>query len=370
MLLGELDLDGKKVTSTLSKMEGGLGGFMGKLGAVGGPMLAFGAVMAGVAVIANGFHNTLDFSGRLADISARTGESASDLTILGEAFNQAGLGADGMESFFLKLENSMGGVNEQGEKTTAAFDALGISVDQLKGLDAIGKVELLQKGFAGLADQASKVQAASNLFGKGLGGKALGIVGDSGSLDGAKQSAGSTASLMGENVQAFDKLGDSLGELKLNFHEFFGGALSIAAPALTDLAEKFGNVDFRGLGEAFGSVITAGASLAGVLGDVVLPAVNEVSSLLHGVFGGAGGSMAKVVAEGGKKDGGPSALGGPAKAEFGAVSSLQRVGLGGGFGGGGDAISEQRKTNGLLQQLVALGKPSGEKSKDRAPVPV
>ena len=350
MLLGELDLDGSKVSKTFQKLEGGVPSLIGKLGSIGGPLALLGGAAAATAFLVAGFKQTLDMSGELADMSTRTGESAGNLTILREAFKQAGLGADGVEGFFLKLQNAMGGVNERGEKTSAAFEALGVSVESLKGMDGIGQLEALQKGFAGIEDQATKTQVAMNIFGKS-GGKALSLLGDSGGLASAKKSAGPSAQLMQENIGNFDRLGDSLGALKLDFTEFFGGALSNAAPALTTLAEKFGEIDFRGAGEALGAVVGGFTMLVGVLSDYVFPVVNGISGALHGIFGssaaGAPAASDKVNSLGEDT---------PKKAAHpGAVSALQRLGLGGNFGtGGGDPLlSESRKTNQLLDEIKA-----------------
>ena len=174
-------------------------------------------------------------------------------------------------------------MNDEGGKTTDAFEALGTSAEALGKLNALGQIEALQKGFAEIADQASKVQAARNLFGKG-GGQMLSLFGDTSVLDDARKRAGPLAEIMEKNAASFDKLGDVVGSLKLNFQEFFAGALSKIAPEATNIADALGGIDFVGIGEGVGSLIDPVLKL-GEAFLAIAPAVNAVSEFISKIFG-------------------------------------------------------------------------------------
>ncbi len=381
MLLGELDLNAGPTISSLHKVALGFSGVgRNALGAVPGiegfglassvacteaavglaevdaaaaPLAAILAplIVIGAAIAASfiGLKDVLDLGGTLNDLSLRTGESVGSLVILREAFAEAGLGADGVEPFLLKLQNALGGVNEEGNKTSDAFDALGVSSEQLGGLDAIGQIEALQKGFAGIADQATKVQVARNLFGKS-GGQALSLLGDPQVLDDARKHAGPLAEIMEKNATTFDKLGDIVGSLKLDFQEFFAGALSKIAPEAITIADALDSIDFVGIGEAVGSL--AGVVLK--LGEAFLaiaPAVKWVSEMLSKLFG-SGSSASAGLAEKYKGFAKLNQSGDAPGAKDSTVSSLQKVGRGGGYGGAGDPLlTEQRRHTSLLQEI-------------------
>src|SRR3989304_5309145 len=74
----------------VSGLAGGLArGFVGvgaRMAAVLGPVIG----AAGFAGMAAGLKSALDEGGRLSDMAAQTGATARELSILGEAFRQAG----------------------------------------------------------------------------------------------------------------------------------------------------------------------------------------------------------------------------------------------------------------------------------------
>lgn len=371
MLLGELSLDAGPASSSIDKLEGKMGSLEGAGGKIGsvlgelatGPLGAITAAVGTAAGIVEGFKHTLDLGGELNDLSARTGESVGQLTILREAFSEAGLGADGVEPFLLKLQSALGGVNEEGEKTSDAFAALGTSAEELKGLNAIGQIEKLQQGFAGIADQADKIQAARNLFGKS-GGQMLSLLGDPQALDDARKHAGPLADLMEKNAGTFDHLGDVLGALKLKFDEFFGGALSKIAPEFTTLAEALDGIDFVGIGESVGTLAKPFLLLGEALGSLA-PLINEVGEGLSGIFGS--GSTANIGLSEKFRGGAAKILGDMSSSSTGPISSLQKVGLGGGFGGGDPLIVETQRTNQILQRIEAKLSPAAPSQSFKGP---
>jgi hypothetical protein len=236
MLLGELDINGTGFLKTISSLDKGFGDFAGKLGKIGAIAGGSFAAFAGLQAVMEGFNDTLDLGGKLQDLSLQTGESAGDLVVLRQAFGNAGIGADNAGDFLLKLQDSISGVNEDGKSSAGALKQLGLSAGDLRPKPALEQLEALQEGFSKL-DQTSKVQVSKDLFGKG-GGKALGLLNDPDALSQAKEQAGPLAGLMDRSMGSFDKLGDTINGLKLNFQEFLGGVLEKVAPTATDIAGR------------------------------------------------------------------------------------------------------------------------------------
>jgi hypothetical protein len=194
------------------------------------------------------------------------------------------------------------------------------------------------------------VQVARNLLGKS-GGQALSILGDPQALDDARKKAGPLANLMDVNTAAFDKLGDSIGALKIDFLEFSSEALSAIAPERTKFTDTFGEIDFVGIGEAVGGI----ANKVLQLGEAFLsiaPAINWASEKLSDLFGSGSHADAGFGAKfsGLAKVGAPETFGGDKS----PVSALQKIGLnaGGGYGGGGPLLSESRRQTNLLQRIA------------------
>lgn len=366
MLLGELDLGGAGFLKTIDGLDKGLGNFVGSLGKLGGVLAGSFAAFAAIGTVMDGFRETLNLGGTLQDLSTSTGEAVSDLVILRQAFDNAGLGASAAGDFLLKLQDSIAGVNADGKSTAGALAALGVSADGLRNLPGLDQIEKLQDGFAKIADQSTKVQVARDLFGKS-GGKALALFGDTGALDAARNQAGPLAGVMERNVEVFDRLGDVLNALKLNFLEFSAGALSQIAPQATSIADALANINFVGIGEAVGSITGVFLKFAEVLSKLA-PYINSFSEGLGSLFGG-GSAPSTDLAE--RYKGFSRTAMGELGMEGGSpVSALQRIGGGGGFGGatGTDSIVNEQKVHTRLLERIAerVGRESGSST----PVPV
>ena len=347
-LIGEIDLNGAGFLKTLGSLETGLGGFVSSLSAVAGPVGIAVAALGALTFVATQFGDALKLGGDLADLSAQTGESAGELVILRTAFENAGLGAEAVGPTLQKLQDSISGVNESGKSTAGALKALGVSAGELRNLSALGQIERLQQGFEKL-DQTTRVQVGRDLFGK-LGGKGLSLFTDREGLDQARRQAGPLAELMDKNVESFDKLGDVVGQLKLNFQEFFAGALSQFAPEATNIADALASIDFVGFGEAAGVVVSAVLKIGEALAAVA-PIINFASEAISSLVGSGNRANAGLA----DKYRGFSRAARPDESSVSTgrtfADSLASV-AGGGFSGSVDAqVSEAKTHTGLLREI-------------------
>lgn len=361
MQLGELDVDASGLKSTLGSINTGVSGTMASFGKLGSALSGVGVIIDGIGKAFGLVKETLDLGGTLSDLSASTRESVGDLVILRSAFDGAGLGADKTGDFLLKLQDSIAGVNEDGKSTAGALDKLGLSAAQLRNLPAIGQVEALQKGFAGLTEQTERVAIARDLFGKS-GGEMLALLGDATALDTARQKAGPLADIMEKNAAVFDNMGDVIGGLKLDFQEFFAGALSMIAPEATSIGDALSSIDWVGIGELVGGLTKITLKLGEAFMKIA-PAINWVSEKLSKLLGSgseASAGLAEKYRGFAKLDRPTDASGG--KVPDSQVSALQRIGGGGGFGGGADPLlSEAQRQTSVLERIERKlpGSPGG-----------
>ena len=382
MLLGELDLSGAGALKTLHHLDEKFSGLLGtfaKFGAIaGGGFAAFESVH----LIMEGFEGTLQLAEHMIQLHHATGESVHDLVILNHALTLTGAGADTAQGFLFKLQQSISGVNEEGKATATAFRMLGVSQQQLAGHGALEQIEMLSAGFARIGSQADKAAVAGDLFGKRMGAQALRIFANPEAFETAKKQAEPLAAAIDKNAEKFAELGHAIAGVKLNFNEFFAGALEGVAPEATDIATALASIDFVGIGrmagallgvvlhlgevfiwmapainavsQALGEMSRSGAVLGAVLGGIAgLLVGGPVAALLGAVGGGFAGSLF-----GGGEDGehhgfaeGFRGLGAVNSEKSAPVGSLQKVGGGGGFGGGDPLLGESRRQTGLLGEI-------------------
>ena len=359
MLLGELDIGVGGINSKLGSVEKGAAGTMSGFAKLGVAAAAITAGLAAVAGVASGLGSVLDFGGKLNDMSLATGESASNLVVLGQAFENAGLGADAAGDFLLKMQDSIAGVNSESGAAADALAKMGLSANTLRTQDSLQQIEALQAGFAQL-DQTSKVAAARDLFGKG-GGKALALLNDPGALAQAKEQASPLAKTMGANLEAFDRLGDALNGVAISGKEFFAGFLEPLAPFFTQIAEAISGVDFTAIGRAFGNIASGIVTVFSALYEGLKTFVSVVDRFTGGALAKGGevlGNIGAAIAGQGKAATPGNALGrilgdGTSSTASGSVSALQRIGGGGGFGGSDALLSENQKQTRYLEIIAS-----------------
>ena len=371
MLLGELDLNAAPAVGALEKATKAMdktaakGGELGKgLGQMAGNLPGLVVGFFGLSKVMETFHGALDLGGTLNDLSLRTGESVGDLVKLRESFQEAGLGADGVEGFILKLDNALGGVNEEGNKTSDAFEALGTSAEALQNLDATGKLQAIQKGLAGIHEQASKVQVLRNLFGRS-GGQMLSLLGDPDALGAGSKHAEALAAIAEKAVPGMDALGDSLDAAKLHIQELAFGALNQLAPALTDMVQRWDDIDFVKIGEGFSSLVSPIIEVAnavrttiGVMGamfDYVLDHTMGTQAPALSGYDKAGVERRRAL---GKNNAGGGA------SQMTPATALQRIGGGyfGGAGGGDPLLAEAQRHGHILLRIESHLRTGGIKT--------
>ncbi len=121
-----------------------------------GPLLAIGALIKIGA----------DYSGMLDDISDRTGLAASKVAVLNRAAIEAGVGAESLVGALERMNRTIGGAIAGNQAAKDALTGLGVSLSELKGLDADDQMQILAKALASIEDPAERAARATEIFGK------------------------------------------------------------------------------------------------------------------------------------------------------------------------------------------------------------
>ena len=228
--------------------------FSAGLDRAGGRLLAFLSVGKAVETAFDGVWSAIERGGKLNDLSARTGETVAVLYQLEEAFNVVGISADAVPGMVNKLNKSLSGVGEMGEKTDEAFAALGLRMSDLKKMDAPAQFNAVATALAKL-DKGSAVDVASRLFGREGSGNILQISRDLQGFQETLSASAREALVFSRNAAAFDKLGDSITRIKGQVGGLFAGVAESVTPQLQRIADKLGSLDFVSFGQRIGDEI-------------------------------------------------------------------------------------------------------------------
>jgi hypothetical protein len=229
------------------------GGFLGALDKTLGKVAAF---TGGLTAMAQPLIAAIERGGELNDLSARTGESVDSLYRLQEAFKVVGISTEALPGMINRFNKSLSGVGEMGENTKEAFAALGLSVDDLKKLDAPGQIGAVVKQL-GKLDKTSAMDVASRIFGREGAGNIMQISRDAAAFNQTMKDSAREAAVFKRNAEAFDKLGDTITRVKGQLSGMFAGIAEGVVPAIQMIADALSKIDLVSIGQEIGKVLTA-----------------------------------------------------------------------------------------------------------------
>ena len=236
--------------------------------AVQGAFAAANAALAPLAGAFNAVKESLDLGGQLSDISAQTGIAVDDLVVLRQAFQNAGVGADGVGPAINRMQKALAGINEEGEPTNQHLASLGISMGRLQSMSPGEQFEAVAAALAAIPDPTQRAATAMGIFGR-KGGEMMALFRDSSAMAVAREQVGGLASTMAANAGSFDAISDSFGSVQVKGQQLAAGLTSAIAPALAQIAASLNATDLTGLGEMLGAVAAAAVNLGAVLSTMV-----------------------------------------------------------------------------------------------------
>ncbi|WP_043589085.1 hypothetical protein [Geminisphaera colitermitum] len=273
----------------LSSVRGMVGSAIGQIAAIGGVSLsAAGAIV--------GLKKAIDLGSELQHLSAQTGGAVKDIALLQQAFINAGLGGSEAAPVLNLLQRALSGVNESGQPTKKIFDQLGLSITELKKLDAPGQFAVIADRIRRIKDPTEQVNAAMEIFGR-TGAKLLAVIKDDSAMQTAAKVLGTQAEVLQRNAGQFDKASTILAAAPVKLRGFFvGAAESISASLMSEL-EKINDMDFTQLGQRVGKSIAPLIEIlkSGQIGDLLAVSLIGAVEIYLAMFLDATINSAKTV---------------------------------------------------------------------------
>jgi len=258
----KIELETKSMKDTTEKAEKSISFSFGAMAAAGaGLALGIGVVKGAFAAITgtiDKFGQALDMGGRLADLSARTGETAGNLLLLERAFDNSGIGADKVGTAINKLQKFMVGAKDGATENMNAMNQLGISYDMIKEMTPTEQMGMFAEKISAIISPAERSAAAMAIFGKS-GGELLPLLMNfSGEIGNASDELGSMGRIMDEKNAVFDTISDKIEVVKGKFVEFAAGLLSKFTPALELVVTALSRIDAAAIGEKLANAFIGG----------------------------------------------------------------------------------------------------------------
>lgn len=113
------------------------------------------------------FNATVDGVDKLNDLADATGASVENLSALEDIAVRTGTSVDTMADAIIKMNKSLADA-KPGSDQAAAFDALGLSIKELKALDPVEAFQKVAIALQGFANDGNKARLVQELFGKSL----------------------------------------------------------------------------------------------------------------------------------------------------------------------------------------------------------
>ena len=232
-------------------------GFLGPLTVSRAALAGFAAATAAAGGVAAGVFREINRGSGLKELSNRTGETVRDLFQLQYAFEQSGVAAGAVGGILQKYRQALSGIGEAGESTGEAFNAIGLSIDELKKLDA---PQALQKIFDALsqADRNTAAGAAGLIFGRGGAGEMQQIARDGSSFADALKESAAQAAVFDRMAATFKKIGDNLASIRLQIRGVFANLAADVGPLINGIVSSIASRDFATLGKIAELSLTVG----------------------------------------------------------------------------------------------------------------
>jgi hypothetical protein len=257
--------------SSVSSLRGG----MSALVAIQGAQL-FGSLVSGAQQVARSFVSMGAAQAQVIDdqskLAARLGMTYGEFAGLALAGDLAGVSMETMGSAITKADVAFVRAAEGSQTAIAAFEGLGLSVEQLQGMSAAERFDAIAAAIAALPTEAQRAEAAVQLFGR-AGASLLPLF--AGGAEGIAQARAEAerfgltlTNLQGQNVEAMN---DAFTRAQAAVNGVVQQVVAYLAPAIeaatTQFSNLVGEVGGANIGQAIGQALLQGAEFLAGIGD-------------------------------------------------------------------------------------------------------
>ena len=237
--------------------------FVSNLAGAGNALKGFIGSVIGVGAITEGVFSAIEKGAALEHLSKRTTTAVGDLFQLQKGFKAAGVDSDSLGNTLFQMQKALGGVNEQGEDTKSIFYRMGLSVDDLKKMNAPEQINAILKSLDSLGTSEA-AKAASSIFGRMNAQNIVQLTNSSEEFGAAMKAAANDAKNWERIAPLFEKVEKAMGKIKSIGSNLFAGVAEGFAPLLlrgidyleqwrdkiSDIGKKIGEFG-RAFAEAF-----------------------------------------------------------------------------------------------------------------------
>ncbi len=274
-------------------------------------------IMGAVAALSALATKTAITADEIGDTAAKIGLSAEQLQEWNHVANICGTETASLQKGFVKVNAILGDIaTGNGDKVSESLSAIGLSVEDLEGLNADQAFELIRKSLAKIKDESLRVGLANEFFGDKLGSELLPMLSsEEQAIKDLRQECRDLGIITNEQAAQADNFTNNIARTKQSLSSLAMDITSLVLPVLEMLLgiirekiiptikswlEKWNNMSdgtkkmilvLIGLAAAIGPVMT-------VIGKV-MPILKGLKMLLHatgegGIFAGTGINFATL----------------------------------------------------------------------------
>lgn len=286
-----------RAASSLNKLQGSvnsLGGSMRTLVAIQGAQL-FGSMAATAGQYVSSLvrmgqaqADVLDSQSKLAALTGMTMGEFQGLALAGDL---AGVSYDTIAKAATRVDIALVKAAGGSESARAAFDAIGLSLDELNGKSAAERFDAIAASISALPTEAERAAAAVEIFGKtGASGAELlplfarGAEGIAQAREQAERLGIALTNAQGQDIEAMNDAFTMAGKA---IEGVINQVVAYLAPAVQAVADQFtnlvGTIGGANIGQAIGDGILQGARFLAGIGDYIIQNFSTVFSYLSEV---------------------------------------------------------------------------------------
>jgi hypothetical protein len=250
------------------------GGFLNPLNSATGKLVGFIGTAISLGAVVEGVMGAIEKGAALEGLSARTNQSAQSLYGLEAGFKAVGLSADAVPGLIMRMQKSLSGVNETGERTENIFAQLGLNLAQLRNMSSAAQITTIAGALSKLNTNAA-TGAASALFGRFGAGDILQIARSMQEYQRVMNATKGDASVFGAMAHAWQEIVGDVEIFDSHIQAIWAGIASGITP---ELHKVMGEVnDFiANLGPAIAGAFQFG-QVSTLFQDALMAALEQAS---------------------------------------------------------------------------------------------
>lgn len=233
------------VISAVDRTQGAINSAMKGLRGLGDQASILKRAFAGIGAVAVGQFLTrtataaIQYGDELQKASIKSGVAVEQLSALAYAAKQSDIDLGSLSESLKKMQLALSQATTGGKEQKKTLDALGISLEDIKNLNADEQFILIAQQISSLKNPADKARAATELFGR-AGANLLPLFEDGAEgIRKATEEAKNLGFVLGsEQVKKLADADDALKRLGSSWDSFAANLISKVSPALTAILDQ------------------------------------------------------------------------------------------------------------------------------------